>query len=962
MHFYLSVRTRRAVINVLSWLCLTALILSLSTPTLADDPSSDPRLIESDDPLIQQQGDWTAQAAIQASGGSYLYSGGNPDDVLILSFIGTRLEIIYVEGPQMGILAIEVDGVVLRSVITQAATNAYQRRAAIDYLSDGPHTLRLYASQGVIGVDALMTVPGDTTLAATVGEVMGEVRLPCGADDPTHRVSIASDGTPANGSSGSESVDISADGRYVAFSLSSPSLVSGDTNGVSDIYVHDRETCQTTRVSVATGGTQANDRSGRPSISADGRYVAFDSYASNLISNDYNMTQDVFVHDRTTGTTTRISVASDGTAGNDVSHSPSISADGRYVAFQSSANTLVSGDTNGWQDTFVHDRTTGITTRVSVATDGTQTNNLSQFPTISDDGRYVAFDSTATTLISGDTNVSSDVFVHDRTTATTTRVSVATGGTQSNNSAYHAAISSDGRYVAFDSSATNLVGGDTNGDYDVFVHDRTTGTTTRVSVATGGTQALSSLTGSMGPAISGDGRYVTFSSDATNLVSGDTNVQNDIFLHDRTTGTTTRLSVASDGSQANNSSYSPEISGGGNYVVFYSHATNLVSGDSNVRSDIFVRIAVAPPPIVVAPSGLGATTASQTQINLNWTDNSSDETHFGIERSPDGSTGWAQIGSTVANVSTFNDTVYLACGTTYYYRVRGYRSTDGVFSTYSNTTSAPTLPCAPNGADSLVLARPSDNTVYLRNTLADPPPSNAYATFTAQPPAAALNGQWVMGDWDGDGHDSPGIYATNGVFYYTNTIGTLAPATWSGIWIGLINRPPVAGRFNAAVNHDCIGAVDSGEFPPYGTAFALYFTCDLTNGTAPALTFQWLSILLPTSQGHSGAFQFIAGDFDGNGLDSIAVRRSAFIAWTNVPPTTLLSEFRYAQYIGTPSTSDYGGLVSGDWDQNGIDTFGLYYQTGLFYRKNDLDWNSGGGLNLALGTPIGTPTVALGWH
>ena len=169
----------------------------------------------------------------------------------------------------------------------------------------------------------------------------------------------------------------------------------------------------TTRVSVASDGAQGNGYSYHPSISADGRYVAFESYATNLVSGDTNGYIDVFVHDRQGGGTTRVSVTSDGAQGGTGSWNPSISADGRYVAFMSAASNLVSGDTC-CSDIFVHDRQSGQTTRVSVASDGAQGNNHSWYPSISADGRYVAFHSYASNLVSGDTNSAPDVFVHDR--------------------------------------------------------------------------------------------------------------------------------------------------------------------------------------------------------------------------------------------------------------------------------------------------------------------------------------------------------------------------------------------------------------------------------------------------------------------------------------------------------------------------------------------------------------------
>ena len=404
---------------------------------------------------------------------------------------------------------------------------------------------------------------------------------------PTTRVSVSSAGQEGNNGSGWPV--ISADGRYVAFTSYASNLVEDDTNGYSDIFVHDCLTGQTSRVSVSSAGQQGNGNSGGDnglSISANGRYVAFASEADNLVEYDTNGSCDVFVHDRQTGETTRVSVSSTGEQADDDSRSPAISADGRYVAFKSTAGNFGWWDTRGYWDVFVHDRQTGETELVSVEIFGLYTGNShSGSPSISADGRYVAFESGATNLVQDDTNVKPDIFVRDRQTGETELVSVSSTGQQGNDrSSYDSSISADGRYVAFESMATNLVEGDTNGCQDIFVHDRQTAQTTRVSVSSIGEQANRE---SEYPGISADGRYVAFSSSASNLVEG--YMYGGAFVHDRQTSQTSRVNVSSTGQIGIGGSGGPSISSDGRYVAFASHADNLVEGDTNEACDVFVH-------------------------------------------------------------------------------------------------------------------------------------------------------------------------------------------------------------------------------------------------------------------------------------------------------------------------------------------------------------------------------------
>jgi Tol biopolymer transport system component len=430
---------------------------------------------------------------------------------------------------------------------------------------------------------------------------------PSSSAQVTRRVSVDTGG--GQGNHHSEFAAISADGRFVAFESAASNLVGGDTNGTYDIFVHDRHTGTTERASLATGGGQANGYSRLPSISGDGRYVAFYSEATNLVAGDTNGFDDVFVRDRQLGTTERVSVSTSGTQGNEYSAYPSISADGRFVLFEGFATNLVPGDGNGATDLFVRDRQLGSTERVSVATGGVEGNSASFGNTIgriSADGRFVVFDSLATNMVAGDTNGQGDVFVHDRQLGITERVSVATGGAQANAFCGYPSISADGRFVSFYAAATNLVSGDTNGFLDTFVRDRQLGTTERVSVAVGGTQGNADSAYSV---ISNDGRIVVFQSSASNFVGGDTNAASDIFARDRLAGTTERLSVSSGGVAGNAQSVWPSMSGDGRFVVFWSGASTLVAGDTNAFDDVFVRDRVASGFTTLCHPGVGGVVA-----------------------------------------------------------------------------------------------------------------------------------------------------------------------------------------------------------------------------------------------------------------------------------------------------------------------------------------------------------------
>jgi len=402
------------------------------------------------------------------------------------------------------------------------------------------------------------------------------------------RLSLDRSGWGFNATSGGGAPTLTADGRLLAFQSNASNLDVGVSG--SSALVKDALTGRSRAVDVDLNGLGASGE--QPVISSDGGVVAFRSASSGLISSDFNAVRDVFVTDLATGVTTRVSTDSAGGEADGPSGSSfkgvALSGDGRFVAFQSDATNLVAGDTNFLGDVFVKDRQTGVTLRASTDSAGAQGNVSESYrPSISADGRYVAFVSLTSDLVAGDTNGAIDVFVKDTSTGALTRASTDSAGAQSDGHAFNARVSADGRFVVFDSAATNLVAGDGNGSVDVFLKDLVTGTTTRVSVDAAGTEADG---GSSDPSISDDARFVAFSSGATNLVAGESDGNGffDVFVKDLTSGATARVSRTPAGLDANGDSSAAVISGDGHTIVFTTAATNLGGGvDDNFSSDVY---------------------------------------------------------------------------------------------------------------------------------------------------------------------------------------------------------------------------------------------------------------------------------------------------------------------------------------------------------------------------------------
>jgi len=337
---------------------------------------------------------------------------------------------------------------------------------AIDISSDGRYVVftgkQLDASTGYIDAYVRDRVTGTTEL-----------------------ISINSDGSLGTPNKSASGVSISANGRYIAFASNSADIVDGDTNGAIDIFVRDRAINTTQRVSIASDGTQANGNSDgafrATVVSANGRYIVFSSSASNLVPNDSNSKRDLFVHDRLNGSTERVNLASDNTQGNfglSTNNKFDLSSDGRYVVFSSADSNLVAADGNGQSDIFVRDLVTGTTELVSIANDGSQANSISMNPAISANGRYVSFNSMASNLVTGGNPQGLAIFVRDRIANTTEMVDVPHDGSTSNGFSFgNTAVSEDGRYIVFPSYASNLVADDPNSysSLNIFIHDRISG-------------------------------------------------------------------------------------------------------------------------------------------------------------------------------------------------------------------------------------------------------------------------------------------------------------------------------------------------------------------------------------------------------------------------------------------------------------------------------------------------------
>lgn len=522
----------------------------------------------------------------------------------------------------------------------------------------------------------------------------------CIIDNYLTRISVGWDGSEANGQS--SVTDISPDGRYVVFASLASNLVPFDTNGKADVFVYDRKTCLTEGVSVSSYGVEGNADSGTGKISADGRYVVFDSVASNLVAGDLNIYSDIFLHDRLTGETKLISSPYsplDIFGANYHSWLTSITDDGRYIAFFSAASNLVAESNNDW-GVFLYDCVLNTMTLVTSGANGE-----ALFPSLSPDGRFLAFQSEATNLVAGDndTNDASDIFIYDlQANQIVERVSQGWDGSMPNERSFGSStdlVSINGHFVLFESLADNLIQGDTNGKMDVFVRDRQSNQTERISVNSDGVEGNDVSRANNAASLSSDGRYVVFTSFATNLINdGNTSTCNCIYLRDRQENQTFLISVAPDGSHVGGQY--PLITGDNRYVVFSSDAKNLVDGDTSYTPDVFVAdLTLLPPlaPRLTSPTNFAVVTTSQPTLSWARVDGAAS---YEIQLDTNNPPTTSATSTTDMNFTPESPLI----GSIYYWRVRA-KSANNIYSNWSTTWGIEIDPPSP---DIPLLSSPTD--------------------------------------------------------------------------------------------------------------------------------------------------------------------------------------------------------------------------------------------------------------
>ncbi len=455
-------------------------------------------------------------------------------------------------------------------------------------------------------------VAGSTNVTAGFQGVIGSAGLVVSAPPdplPTDRVSVSAAGVQGNLPSSFSPLSMTADGRFVVFASEAQNLLIPATSGLQ-VFLKDTLTGGVELISQSSQGAIGNGPSLNPSISADGRYVVFESGATNLADTAPTAMPQVYVRDRQSSSTTGVSIGAGGAWANDGSQNQRISGNGRYVTFDSAATNLVSGDRNAQVDVFRRDLATGTTVVVS-SLSGVPADGASDFASMDASGRFVAFGSTATNLVSGDTNGLSDIFLKDVELGTITRLSVGPSGEQAlGGKSYVPVLSGDATTVGFLSFAMNLVPGGSNADRQIYARDLLTGVTTMLSRTERGDPSIG---GSGSLSVSGDGRYVAFRA-TDGLTSTDTNGVDDIYRYSMTSGALDRISISLPGGLSNGPSLNTALDETGYVIAFNSDASNLVPFDTNGGTDTFLRRLPAAP--IGDLDGDGAISASDLAILL----------------------------------------------------------------------------------------------------------------------------------------------------------------------------------------------------------------------------------------------------------------------------------------------------------------------------------------------------------
>jgi Tol biopolymer transport system component len=680
------------------------------------------------------------------------------------------------------------------------------------------------------------------------------------------------------GLDGSKYEVMNGDLTKIAFVTEDP-LDPADRNAADDVYLLDTVTGLTTMISRVPTNHNVSLDSYEPAISADGTRIAFVSHNRNLVAGvdpDHFDHADVYLHDTATGTTIRVNEHPQGTSATGDSGRPAISADGTKIAYSSIRTNLVADDTNGTYDIFVYDTVAETTTRVSLTDAGFESNGFSRDASLNADGTRIAFTSHATNLVGGDNNgVMADVFVRDTSAGTTIRVSVGPGGVGANSMSDGPSISHDGTRVAFRSFASNLVPADTNGDWDVFVHDTANGATTRASVRSDGTEFSQDVDR---PFIDGTGSLVTF------MAYGGSH--SDVFVHDLASGGTVKASVGDERQRANASSESIALSADGSEVAFGSAASTLVPGDTPRTWDVFVASATC----CGDRDGDGLDDDEEAFLG---TDPAL------VDSDADGLTDGEEFRLSADPLEADTDGDTLIDGDEWFMHFTSplLVDSDGDGLSDADEVAAGTNPSGPTTAVGLV-----QRSVWDWRLRYEDGSTNAF-------PFGRPSDVPFMGDWDCDGIDTAGVFRpSNGFAYLRNSndfgIGDIE------FLLGIAGDIPLVGDWDGD-GCDSLGLYRHGR---------VLLSNALVEGPAD------VEFLF----GAPGDGPFV-GDFDGDGETEIGVYREgqAFLRFEH---TSGIADHSF--YFGIEDDV----IVAGDWDNDGVDTVGVWRDADeAFYLSNSND-------------------------